>query len=281
MASVALNKSVGISHIYLIVSYLTCLPAWLGRPSEFPYILSAAIVGAVVVAVLRSRLTAEVEAFINEQEKLETQLELIETQQELTDQVRSFLPREIYRRIIDLVQRERKTVLQAMDEVLHARMAYVTCLYSDIRGFTGKSRDIYGFVSHAALPSNRVAIDIVEDHRGIPRLIGDLVFAYFDGPDPAQSFRNAILAAFEILDKNAALNSTLPESGKVSRYVILSFGEALVGNSGGSDGSREITVLGTPANIVNRIDSLTKDDRLHSLLNAHTVVLRARNKMIS
>lgn len=269
----AWRKSAGESALYLVTLYAFSAPAWLARPSELPYIVSAAIVGMLGVGVLRSRLSSDVESFIANQEKLEAQSALIQAQLDLNDQVRSFLPKEIYRRIEEKMRVQRRTVLQALDEVLRCRRTPVACIYSDIRGFTQKSKDLDNFVLHSALPNMRTCTEIVEAFGGVPRLIGDLVFGYFDQADPKEAYLSALRCAGRMAAKSNEMNSDLPEKLRTNRYVLLSFGEAIVGNTGGSGSSWEITVLGPPANILSRLDSLSKIPKFASLITGPMVIL--------
>jgi class 3 adenylate cyclase len=165
--------------------------------------------------------------------------------------------------------------LQAMDEGLRPRIKTVACLFSDIRGFTERSRNLDGFLAHGALPNIRECTEIVEQHRGIPRLIGDLVFAYFDDPFIERNLANAINAGFLMLQATAEWNLRQLDPNRVTRHVLISVGECLVGNIGGFDSSREITALGSPVNVLSRIDALTKDPLLKTRLHSDTIILTA------
>ena len=273
LSTIAFRGSVFASVLYLCVAYAIELSGWTSRPHEIQYIYSAAFVGVIVVAVLRSRMSVDVDAFLAEQERAETQAELIEAQKELNEQIRAFLPREIYKRVESLMSRERKTVLQAMDEVLRVRETLVACIFSDIRGFTQMTKNNSKFAPNSVLPAQRAFTDLVEDYSGIPRLTGDLVFSYFDGENPIAGFQQAMLCGFALTSKNVEMNTRLPGDQQIKRYVLLSFGMANIGNIGGNDGSRDITVLGDAANILSRVDEVTKNSKISPYLQQPSLVL--------
>jgi class 3 adenylate cyclase len=59
----------------------------------------------------------------------------------------------------------------------------------------------------------------------------------------------------------------------IKRYVLVSCGEALVGNLGGLDSSIEITALGSPVNFLSRVDEVTKDPAVAGDLNPGNLIL--------
>ena len=54
---------------------------------------------------------------------------------------------------------------------------------------------------------------------------------------------------------------------EIRRYILISSGDALVGNFGNMDSSLEITALGPPVNLLSRIDELTKTEVMSKLLD--------------
>ena len=74
-------------------------------------------------------MPVEIAGFLAEQEKLQAQKKLIESEIELNSEIRAFLPKQIYDRMIVERQRRRTTVLQAMDEALRPRLKTVACLF--------------------------------------------------------------------------------------------------------------------------------------------------------
>ncbi|MGE4107883.1 MAG: hypothetical protein AB7F66_11765 [Bacteriovoracia bacterium] len=273
ITTLTLSNSIFFSSTYLLVAYCIQLSFFLARTGEHSYILSAAIVGLVATVAIRSTFNLKVTSFIFEQERLETQKKLIELQIEMNEQIRSFLPKEIYNRLNTLITDKKQTVTQAINEVLRSKVGPVACLYTDIRSFSTKSKDLRGFLGKSAIPNLRSAVDTVEEFDGIPRVIGDLVFAYFDQVDPQKNIINALRAACAIAQKTLDANQRVSDEQKTERFICVSFGEAVTGNIGGTESSREITALGQPANIVNRIDLLTKDATFKSILKRDVILL--------
>jgi class 3 adenylate cyclase len=252
------------------------LPSIFQTPAVRFEIVSAYMVALIILVIIRQRASGDISGFIGEKQRLEAQKRIIELQLEMNAEVRAFLPGEINRRVSEMVQRGGLTAFQAMEEALRPRVKTVACLFSDIRGFTPKSKDLDGFVLRSALPEIRIATEIVEKHRGVPSLTGDLIFAYFDDAAAEVNVLNALRCARELLQENARHNQSLSEKEIVKRFVLFSYGEALVGNIGGHDASREITALGSPVNVLSRIDALTKDPRLHADLGPDSVIATQR-----
>jgi len=164
------------------------------------------------------------------------------------------------------------TILQAIDEVLRPREKEIACLFSDIRGFTQGSRDLQGFVNKGVIPDVKKCSDSIEAHGGIPRKVGDLVFAYFDDDVVHRNLIRAVAAGISIARLNEDLNSTL-SAQKIRRYILITTGDAIVGNIGGLDSSIEITALGSPVNFLSRVDELTKSPQLMLILQPSDILL--------
>jgi class 3 adenylate cyclase len=62
---------------------------------------------------------------------------------------------------------------------------------------------------------------------------------------------------------------------KIRRYILISSGEAMVGNFGGLDSSIEITALGSPVNFLSRVDELTKAPEIKSRIQHGDLILCA------
>lgn len=233
--------------------------------------LSLCIVAAGMLIVIRSSQGSEIASFISANERLNAERRSAELEKELSRQIRAFLPLEIFARIEAFREKRKMTVVQAIDTVLQTRITRVVCLYSDIRGFTQNSKDLGGYVREQFLPDIRECTVAVEENHGIPRIIGDLVFGYFDDADAEVNVSRCLHAAWDLLKRNDALNAD--KTSPVMRYCILTSGEAMVGNIGGYDSSREITAIGTPVNLAARIDTLTKDPAVKSVLGTNRIVL--------
>jgi class 3 adenylate cyclase len=248
------------------------LGSYVGAGVSPPLIMGAYLTVMMLVALFSARLKAEIAAFLTNQEFLLAQQKLVETQKEMSDQIQAFLPKIIKQRLIVNIQRRKMTVLQAMDEVLRVRHARIAALFSDIRGFTSNSKQA-NYLGESAIPNIKSVIQLTEEFSGIPRQIGDLVFAYFDESQIELNLRNSLLAASKIVEMNEVHNKGVPEHLKIRRFVLLDIGEALVGNIGGADSSREITAMGTCVNRLSRLDLLTKENALKNILGFTSVLL--------
>ena len=222
----------------------------------------------------RSGYSAELKYFRANQENIENQKRIIELNIEFADRIRAFLPKEISSRLFRYVDVQRMTILQAIEEVLRPRHRDIACLFSDIRGFTRATQGIGDtYLDDGVIPNVKQCTEAVERSGGIPRKIGDLLFAYFDAPDPHANLVRCLKAAMEIIQVNSDFNASRPEKDPINRYVLMTSGEAIVGNLGGFDSSIEITALGNPVNFLSRIDEATKQPALRKMIsNKHIVI---------
>jgi len=247
-----------------------------------PVLLKAGVSPAMVfsglffsIAVLvfsRTKYAADLRYFIATQKNMDQQRHIIQMNMEFTDQVKSFLPQEISNRLVDCIQQKRLGVSQAVHQVLAPRKQDIVCLFSDIRGFTKNSNDLNGFVAESMFPEVIACTKAIEEQRGISRKVGDLLFAYFDTADLRVSVELAIAAAVNISSINKKMNSQLNDSKKIKRFILLSQGEAMVGNLSGYASSIEITAIGRPVNLLSRIDELTKKPGVHALLESGDII---------
>lgn len=228
------------------------------------------------VIVLRSSLRLEIDAFRSDWEKREAEKKVIQVQQELERELRSFLPREILRRI-DLMQAKAPgNVRLALDAVLEPRLRKVAVLHSDLRGFTQQVKLGGRFIQEALIPSLQDYIDIVELKKGIPRQVGDLLFAYFEDEEELSGIEDAIGTAMKVITRMQTINAEVDPAFRMRRYVIISYGEAVVGNVGGRNGAREISAVGSCANILSRIDPLTKAPEIARSLHDGSLILTSK-----
>ncbi|MEM6484011.1 MAG: hypothetical protein AAF662_03350 [Pseudomonadota bacterium] len=226
---------------------------------DFPtsYIFTGTVTVCAITLIVRSTYKSEVENFLLNQRNVAAQKQIIELNIDFAERIRAFIPKVISKRIQRCIEAEGKSVLEASIDVMQPRRRDVACLFSDIRGFTENSKNLESFVKDGVIPEVRAGTEIVESLEGVPRKIGDLLFAYFDDDSARSNVMNAAIAAVELANLNKDMN--LSGGGQfVKRFVLLSFGEAVVGNLGGSSSSVEITALGTPVNLLSRVDEATK-----------------------
>jgi class 3 adenylate cyclase len=228
-------------------------------------IVSTAFVTIILVLILKSSYAADIRNFVLSQENIAAQKKLIELNIEFSDRLKAFIPKVIADRIETLVTQKQTSVLQAAVEVLRPRRTKVACLFSDIRGFTKDAKQLDAFIGQSVFPEMKACSNAVEEYGGIPRKIGDLIFAYFDAGDSSQNVIRCLLSGIAISRMNHELNSRGAGS-EIRRYILVSTGEAIVGNLGGLDSSVEITALGPPVNFLSRLDELTKSPYLRSRL---------------
>lgn len=226
------------------------------RPNNAQEIYSAAFVSFLFLGAIKSNFKDQVRAFVIEMQNLETEREKIKLIQEMKEQIKTFLPTEIFNRYMNLISNEKKTSLQAMDEVLRQRKVYAAVLMSDIRGYTQMTKNVGTYIKNVVAPDIQNTASVADRNSGVTRIIGDETFVYYDSEDSCSNISNAFKTAFEIME--FTLNSS--SFKKVERYVIISFGEAMVGNIGALEGYRHITIQGPPANICSRIDPITKNE---------------------
>lgn len=267
------------SSLFVVATVATQAPILIEAEIPITYIYTGGLVALLFTVVVRSSYLAEVKTFLVDQENIAAQKKIIELNLDFSERIRSFIPRVIAERMEDFVERARMTVLEASIEVLAPRKIDVACLFSDIRGFTQGSKDLDAFVGQSVLPEVKACSDAVERYRGIPRKIGDLIFAYFDDANIGKNVLGAVLGGMEIARLNHDMNAT-SSSVEIQRYVLISSGEALVGNLGGLDSSIEITALGSPVNFLSRLDELTKHPKMKRLIDPGDLVLCERSAEI-
>lgn len=226
----------------------------------------------VLIIFARSAFANEVKTFVLGQKRQETQRDLLRLNQEFTEQIKGFLPREIARRLTEKMENHKLSAFQSMQEVLKPKKLNVACLYSDVRGFTDQSRDLDGFVQSSLLPNLEAVTEVVEEYQGIPRKVGDLIFSYYDSSVPQDNIQNALKSAIRLVEINIAHN-TLHPSLMVKRHTLLSYGPAIVGNLSSNHSAIEISAIGTPVNLLSRVDEVSKLDAFKKHLSEIDIVM--------
>ena len=262
VSTVLLRTSLLKSMAFAIVTLATQYPAYLMTDISRPLIYSATAVTIIFVYISRSKYLDDIKYFLAVQQNAQSQKQVIELSIDFNDRIRALLPKEISRRLTYFLSKRGLTVLQAMDEVLQPQQKEICALFSDIRGFTEGTKDLDRYINHGVLPNVRECASAVELNQGIPRKIGDLIFAYFDDPNRYVNLIRSIRAGMEIAKVNQAFNKNNPNGVEIRRHILIASGEAVVGNLGGMDSSIEITALGSPVNFLSRLDELTKTPQL-------------------
>lgn len=270
-----MNLSQGKSLFVFFSIILIAFEPFRARPHDTQHLVSASIVAAILLVMFKTSKRLEVRAYVAENQHREAQKYLIESQIELNNQMRAFLPKSIYNKVHSLISVQKKSPLEAVDEVLRPRTTTASILFSDIRGFTGLTKTMGNIAAlDAIIPAQKSCTDIIENNDGVPRLQGDLVHAYFEDTEEATSIRRSILSAAQIVYATSRINSMQSRKEiQITRYIIISHGPVLVGNLGGTEGSRDITAIGDAANIPSRVDSATKDPAFKKLLGNSTIIL--------
>lgn len=93
VSSLFLRISPAGTAIFLVLAFTLAIPAWLSRPDELRFILSAALVGLASAVAFRTRMISELEAFIAQQRYLsaeaEKQLALVRLSEQVAHDIRS------------------------------------------------------------------------------------------------------------------------------------------------------------------------------------------------
>jgi class 3 adenylate cyclase len=192
---------------------------------------------------------------------------------EFSDRIRSFLPKEISDRLTRQLAETELSVPDAVKRVLTPATRTIACLFTDIRGFTKGTKGGDSFIYDGVIPNTSLCSALIEKYRGIPRKIGDLIFAYFDDPSIDVNLVRCLLAAFDIVEANSRFNRSNPQQISIRRYVLVSTGSAEVGNLGGTDSSIEITAVGEPVDLLSRLDGLTKNSRFRERVRETDLIL--------
>ena len=248
------------------------IPFYVYAGLGFPDIATGSMVTLAIALLARSSSLSDVENFLLTQQNVEAQSRIAELSGELADRMRAFVPREIASRVDSSVTEDRRSVIDAYIEIMQPVKREIACLFSDIRGFTRSSEELDAFIGASVFPELKACSNAVEDQHGIPRKVGDLIFAYFDSTSIDENASRVLASAFEIARINRDFNQT-SSTKQIKRYILVSCGEAIVGNIGGFDSSIEITALGPPVNYLSRLDEASKVDRLASRLKTGDVIL--------
>jgi len=201
----------------------------------------------------------------------------VELQVQLHTEVKKFVPPVLVKKIEEQTQKD-KPLSIAVDDIMRRHQSDVAVLFSDIRDFSRRSTDME-FVEKELIPSSIKLIDMVEANGGIAKQIGDAIFAYYstegvhpDAPKEAilRAFKDAVIGCLVEKQRIKDLGRDKPE-----RFFSVTYGPALVGNMASSH-HREATVIGAPANLAARMDSLTKKPTFKPLIEDGNKILLSK-----
>ena len=149
-------------------------------------------------------------------------------------------------------------------QTLGGQRKEMVALFSDLKGFTSDSERLDPSEMVTLLNEYfREMVDVVFEYSGtLDKFIGDALMATWGGIRPAsleENAQNAVLAAFTMKERLAAINARRKELGIApwSSGIGISQGPAVFGNIG-SQQRMDMTVIGDTVNLASRIEGLTR-----------------------
>jgi len=170
---------------------------------------------------------------------------------------------------------------------LGGRKTELTCMFSDLAGFTPLSESLGPHETVALL--NRYfdgVTDIVQNQCGgyLNKFLGDGVFILFGAPitqpdHPSKAVDAALLCQIEVEELNKKLAAEL--GGKVELRVRIGIhsGEAMVGNCGSTQ-RMDYTAIGDCVNLSARLESANKFFGTRIIVSAHAWSLCDRDNLL-
>ncbi len=148
------------------------------------------------------------------------------------------------------------------EDLRQSRLAEVTCLFADIRGFTTLSenespQEVVSMLNEFFT----LMAGVVFRHEGnLDKFIGDCVMAVWGPPSPhADDPARALRAALEMQDAVEVLNGSRMAAGKrpIEVGIGVNTGQAVVGYMGSTE-RHEFTAIGDTVNTASRLCGLAK-----------------------
>lgn len=160
-------------------------------------------------------------------------------------------------------------------EAAAGRRRKVVVLFSDVRGFTGRSE--------SSDPADLVVqlneyltsmVDVVFRHGGtLDKFIGDAVMAHWGalgGGNEEEHSTRALAAACDMLEELEVLNERWRSRGKAPFHIGVGvhLGEVVAGEIGSPERT-EFGVIGDAVNLASRLEGLTKTFRTELIISEH------------
>lgn len=173
-----------------------------------------------------------------------------------------------------------KYLLENPEEFLSTQRKAVTCLFSDVRGFTTLTEQ--GDPDLLVEQLNEYLsemVTLVHRHKGtLDKFIGDAVMAVWGHPysqSVATDARNAVACALEMNARLRELNPGWAARG-MNEWRIgigVNSGEKVIVGNMGSEEKMELTVIGDAINLAARLESATKQYGADFLIGEETAFL--------
>lgn len=247
--------------VWLICIVVLASPLWAGYTNT-KVLITDTLFSCLLIVVGFAMKRIWIQSKVNHFLRNDAIQESIEKQLEFDREIKRFISPVLVRRIEEKTASGQSLVM-ALDDVLMRKKSMVAVVFTDIRNFSVRSVDT-DFVEKELIPSSSKIIDSAEQNMGVAKQIGDAVFIYYSLEDPEEgvlrAFKDAVVGCVQEKRRVIALGREKPE-----RFFSLTYGPALVGNMA-SFHHREATVIGSPANLAARIDTLTKESRFNSLV---------------
>jgi len=157
------------------------------------------------------------------------------------------------------------------------RKRQVVVLFSDVRGFTGRSEreDPERLVGQLNEYFSAMVAAVFQHSGTLDKFIGDAVMAHWgalvDGDDGVNA-ANALKTAREMIDRVRELNAKWEEEGREPYHIGIGIhlGEAVAGEIGSAERT-EFAVIGDAVNLASRLEGLTKMFQTELLASGTTV----------